>query len=124
MIFSHNEYKQKLITPLFFLFIGIFTSCTAQKNIVQRVDPPHWWSNMEMDTIELLIEKNTTDKLTFSSKSKAIEILSQTEAKNKLYTYLTIVIQQNAAEENAEISFNGSTKKQNGSFTFPIKKRS
>lgn len=123
MIFSHNEYKQKLITPLFFIFIGIFTSCTAQKNFIQRVDPPNWWTDMEMDTIELLIEKNTTEKLIFSSKSKAIQILSQTEAKNTLYTYLTIAIQQNGAEENAEINFTGPTKKLNGSFVFPIHKR-
>lgn len=123
MIFSTKEYKQRLITPILLMSLLLFSSCTAQKSLIERIDPPNWWSGMQTDTIELLIQKNTNAPLVFTSQSNALRIIRQKEAQNKTYTYLTIAVNADFHDEKATIAYLGSDKKQSGSVAFPILKR-
>lgn len=73
-----------------------------------RIDPPHWWEGMKMDSIELLIEidLNVNENYIISEViGKNIFLVRDEEAQNKEYHYLSLYIDPTAPAQ--EIKING-----------------
>tara|TARA_B100000780_G_scaffold279043_1_gene255165 strand:- start:439 stop:2316 length:1878 start_codon:yes stop_codon:yes gene_type:complete len=71
-----------------------------------RIDPPHWWAGLHVESLELLVEMNLGLNEEFKItdvKGDKITLLSDVEAQNRDYHYVTISIDSTAAAQNIYI---------------------
>ena len=83
--------KQQLI--LFAVLMAMATACFGKKPSVDRVDPPFWWVEMEMSTLELLIHGEELGSITaVETEAEGISIKKVTHFPNPNYLAVTIDI--------------------------------
>ena len=76
--------KQQLI--LFAVLMAMATACFGKKPSVDRVDPPFWWVEMEMSTLELLIHGVELGSITaVETEAEGISIKKVTHFPNPNY---------------------------------------
>ncbi|MDO5509233.1 MAG: glycoside hydrolase family 13 protein [Weeksellaceae bacterium] len=88
-----------------------------------RIEPPNWWTNMQHDTVQILLYSSDIGQAEFSTKSNNIKILQQHSAENSNYKFLDIAISRNAIAGDNPISYttsNGAIR----SINFPLMERS
>lgn len=91
----------KSYTPLFitFLFLGFGFSSQAQKPVVNRIDPPFWWSGMEQDTLELLLYGEHLENTSATIQGENVQLLQYEIAENPRYAYLQVLTHNSPAQE-------------------------
>lgn len=89
---------QKLRMKLLFLFLFLFLLSNAQQTksnkIIQRIDPPNWFTGMVDTTLELMIKINPGESYSLTSKSDKIKVLANELSENKNYLYALLAIQK------------------------------
>ena len=92
-----------------FLFTSLlFISSFAQNQdgrIIERIDPPNWFSGLENPTVELLFYANTNENLQFklTKESKSFACINSIE-KSKLNNYYFVELTIKKQPKNNEIS--------------------
>ena len=72
-----------------------------------RIDPPHWWEGMKIDTVELLIEidlKANENYIISQVIGENISLVKDEEAQNKEYHYLSLYIDPTASAQVIKIN--------------------
>jgi glycosidase len=126
MTFSKTVYKHFLKSSLIALLLSGCISLKAKKDpvTIDRVDPPCWWTCMEMDTIQITLHgKNIADFSQVSTNYSGFQIIDVAQVPNKNYLFLTACISQNALPGNATISCSSTKSKKPIQATFEIRKR-
>lgn len=67
--------------------------------LVERIDPPQWWSGMEWNTVEFLLKGNNLRNASVELTSGTAAIKSVEEAKNPNYLYVTVEIPNTPANQ-------------------------
>lgn len=81
---------------------GLALPLFAQKTIIERIDPPHWWVNFEYSDVELLIKgKNLPAKV--EVRGEGVSIVEVIQPENKNYLRLVLRIAQVAKPQKIQI---------------------
>ena len=87
---------------------------------IDRVDPPHWWSGMGVDTLELLVEGRELTTAPIRIDGRGVRLLANTAAQHPGYRYLTIVLDATAPAQTIRLIAEGAS---SDTFEFPLKER-
>ncbi|HBB24886.1 MAG TPA: hypothetical protein DCZ59_01340, partial [Bacteroidetes bacterium] len=74
---------------------------------IDRIDPPHWWSGMGVDTLELLVEGANLTSRAVRVQGRGVSLISATAAGNSRYQYLRVQIAPNAPSQTITIIADG-----------------
>jgi glycosidase len=108
----------KKITIYFILF---FASLLNAQIIVDKIEPPNWWTGMKHNNIQLMLYGKNLNIDSASSESPGITIIRVHNIENKSYTFIDIEITENAKPGNYNISLQSKEDEMN--FIFPLYER-
>ncbi|MFN9150489.1 MAG: cyclomaltodextrinase N-terminal domain-containing protein, partial [Bacteroidota bacterium] len=74
---------------------------------IDRIDPPHWWSGMGVDTLELLVEGANLTGRPVRVQGRGVSLISATAAGNSRYQYLRVQIAPDAPSQTIKIIADG-----------------
>lgn len=98
------------------LFSVLYTGrLVAQKNasrLVERIDPPQWWSGMHWNTVEFLLKGTDLKNATVELVSGTASIKSVTPAANHKYLYLTVEIPEAPVRQELKFRIRANRKSQ------------
>ena len=95
----------KYFLSILICFCLLPSSLNGSPNI--RIDPPHWWEGMKMDSLELLIEidiKANENYIISEVIGENIFLVRDEEAQNKEYHYLSLYIDPTAPAQVIKIN--------------------
>lgn len=109
-----------------YFFIGCFfcVICTStvvgqsRSSLVERIDPPMWWSGMKWDEVEFLLKGNDLANATVELSSGRCSVMRVEPAKNSKYLYLTIQIP--AYPESQQLRLRIKSGRRTQTITIPI----
>lgn len=104
---------------LFVLIIS--TVLSAQNIIVNKVEPPNWWTGMKNNNIQLMIYGDNLKDVTAKFKDKSIIVKRVNKLANPSYAFIDIEIPPNTKPDNYELILTRG--KEKASVKFPILKR-
>jgi len=84
------------------LLLALFLA-DNQPPTIQRVDPPHWWAYLGVDTLELLVEGNLQGA-SIRLEGHGVQTLWNTTAANARYRYLGLDVRNAPAQDMRVIS--------------------
>lgn len=101
------------ILSLVFLFGACDSNETAEKkpvdfeslNLIERVEPPNWWSGMKTLDLQLLVYGSEINDLIPIINNSNIKLKSIKKTENPNYLFLDILISENSNPDNVEIDF-------------------
>ncbi len=94
------------ITTLF-----AFSIKAQNENQVLRVDPPNWWTGMQNNVLQLLVNgKNIAEYNTVTIQPEGINIVAINKVENKDYLFLELQINQNALPGTYSFTFKNNAK--------------
>ena len=85
--------------------INTYSTNIELSNIIERVEPPNWWVEMDTKNLQLLIYGDNISNLEPRINSSSINLNSVERVENNNYLFLNITINQNAKNEIIEINF-------------------
>ena len=74
-------------------------------NLIERVEPPNWWSGMKTLDLQLLVYGAGINNLVPRINNSNIELKSIKKTENSNYLFLDILISENSNPDNVEIDF-------------------
>ncbi len=74
---------------------------------ITRIDPPHWWAGMGVDTLELLVEGENLAGRTITIQGQGVRLVADQEAANPRYRYVTLAIEAAAPPQSLRVGFEG-----------------
>ena len=74
-------------------------------NLIERVEPPNWWSGMKTLDLQLLVYGAGINNLIPRINNSNIELKSIKKTENSNYLFLDILISENSNPDNVEIDF-------------------
>ncbi len=74
---------------------------------ITRIDPPHWWAGMGVDTLELLVEGANLAGRTITVQGQGVRLLADQEAVNPRYRYVSLAIEAAAPPQSVRIGIEG-----------------
>jgi glycosidase len=74
---------------------------------ITRIDPPHWWAGLGVDTLELLVEGENLAGRTITIQGQGVRLVDDQEAVNPRYRYVTLVIDAAAPPQSLRIGVEG-----------------
>ena len=83
----------KISTRLFsilLLFLSVTTKIQGQKNI-QNIDPPHWWNEMQNDSLFILLKGVDLDVSSVEIKEDGLQLLSFRSTDKYVFLYLKVI---------------------------------
>lgn len=95
-------------TILFYLLIFV-TPVWAQP-IVEKVEPPFWWTGMHNTSLQLMVYGNNISEYTPCINSKGIKLVSAAKVNSPNYLFLDLTIGPKAKPGNFEIEFENNGK--------------
>jgi len=101
---------KKLSVFVVILFANI-SLLIGQKNPIEKVEPPFWWTGMKNNNLQLLVYGKSIGKATVKLKSKIaiLKAVQQVESENYLFINLTIKQGAKAGKLPIEFTLNGKT---------------
>ena len=106
------------ILPAFMLFI--FVSSNAQFSI-DRIDPPHWWTEMKNDTLYLLIYGKNLSGTELIIRDKHVKVLRAESNQSGNYFFADLLISPHKKAGDLLLEFRKGNEK--AEITYPLKKR-
>ncbi|MFN4299183.1 MAG: alpha-amylase family glycosyl hydrolase [Thermaurantimonas sp.] len=99
------------------LFFSVLNTgiLVAQKNssqLVERIDPPQWWSGMYWNTVEFLVKGKDFKNATVELVSGYATIKNFSPAKNPKYLFVTLEIPQNPVSQVIKLNIKANKKSQ------------
>lgn len=97
------------------------TVCSAAKSMVDRVDPPHWWTGMENPSVQLMFYGTDINSANVDLDYPGVKIdsIARLDSPNYLFVYLNI--EKDAKPGNLEFHFKHGKKK--SSYSYELKQR-
>ncbi len=97
------------------------TVCSAAKSMVDRVDPPHWWTGMENPSVQLMFYGTDINSANVDLEYPGVKIdsIARLDSPNYLFVYLNI--EKDAKPGNLEFHFKHGKKK--SSYSYELKQR-
>ena len=74
-------------------------------NLIERVEPPNWWSGMKTLDLQLLVYGAGINNLVPRINNSNIELKSINKTENPNYLFLDILISENSNPDKVEIHF-------------------
>lgn len=91
---------------LILIIIFIFTFFSfAQNSLVQRVEPPFWWTGFKNDTLQLLVYGQNISRSEVKIENKSVQLISVKEAENPNYLFVDVVIPKTEQDFSFTINF-------------------
>ncbi len=87
-----------MISKLYILIVVVTVHASAGQ--ITRVDPPNWWTDMNYDTLSLMLYGSDFTGLQIHSDSPVIEIISVRQSPNTRYAFVNIHIADSAKPGN------------------------
>lgn len=118
------EHKLK---GILFIFLVACTSIASAKKkplppVIDRVDPPFWFTGMNNPEVELAFHGNNIAQFTdITVKGEGVRLDKITKTKNANYVFLLITIDAKAAPGKCTFHFRGGVKPKSTSFTYELK---
>ena len=100
-------------------FFLVVQSVNAQK--LHKVEPPIWWTSMEMDTVEFMVYGEDIHEL--EVESKTLNIIGYESLESANYLFVTAHIPADAIHGQHRLNFKRSNGKKAGSLLVEIRKR-
>ena len=100
-------------------FFLVIQSVNAQK--LHKVEPPIWWTSMEMDTVEFMVYGEDIHEL--EVESKTLNIIGYESLESANYLFVTAHIPADAIHGQHRLNFKRSNGKKAGSLLVEIRKR-
>jgi glycosidase len=104
------------------LIILLFFGFSVQSQIVKRVEPPFWWTNMSNNQLELMVYGNDISSFKPSIKQENVLLTDVKKSENKNYVFLNIDISK-AGVGTFKIDFSKKDKRSNFSVNYELKER-
>lgn len=105
---------------IFFLFTStVFITYNAQ-DVINKVEPPHWWVDMKNDTLHLLFYGNNLDVSDVTSNRKDIIIGDFKTSLNGKYLFLDLILKYSVA---GEVALKIKSHKKNIHWSYILKER-
>ena len=98
-------------TSLLFCLLVCNHSITNAQVEVNKIEPPHWWINMNNDTLHLIIYGSELSNLEVSLNKKDVKILDIREVSSSTYLFLDLLISKDAEPEKFDITLKKKKKK-------------
>jgi glycosidase len=86
-----------------------------------KVHPPHWWVNMQHDTIQLLIHDTSISAFSIQSSSPSLQIINTHRLDNPNYLVIELHIEQEIIPKTYE--FTASNEAESRKYAFEIKSK-
>ena len=100
-------------------FFLVVLSVNAQK--LHKVEPPIWWTSMEMDTVEFMVYGEDIHEL--EVESKTLNIIGYESLESSNYLFVTAHIPADAIHGQHRLNFKRANGKKTGSLLVEIRKR-
>ncbi len=86
------------------IFVIAVSPLLAQRTVVERIDPPHWWVGFSNPQVELLVQgENLTDRVELTA--EGVKIVAITATPNPEYKRVVLEIAPSAQPQNIELLF-------------------
>lgn len=93
-----------LVMKIFLMFIFVFAAAVnAQNPIIQKIEPPNWWTDMKYSQIQLMVYGDNLSNIKAESNSKNFKILGTHNSEKKEYAFIDVQINPFAAPHKYEI---------------------
>lgn len=125
MKFSINFFERALkFVLIFFVFISCSSFSVLKKGepLVQRVDPPFWWVDMNEKKVELVFQGKEISSYDITLEAAHTKITLVTRPANKDFLFVEITIGENQQPQNLPFVFTTKAKKP-FTFNYEIKAR-
>ena len=106
---SKKEIRIGFIGVLILLFSVLVS--VGQNSVIERIEPPFWWSGMENSNLQLLVYGDNIGNMDVSIKDKSIELVKVIKVENQNYLFLDLFIKPDANAGQYEIEFSSDKKK-------------
>ncbi len=83
---------KRIVITLFLILFIVITGCAQPQQIIERVEPPHWWTGFEQTELQLLVygEEIGSSRVSFDYPGVELRRKVSTENPNYLFVYLDI----------------------------------
>ncbi|GCD78143.1 neopullulanase SusA [Thermaurantimonas aggregans] len=115
------KFSRYFLIPLIFSVFntGILVAQKKSSQLIERIDPPQWWSGMCWNTVEFLVKgKDLTNAMVELVSGSAV-LKSVLSAKSSKYLYVTLEIPE--IPENQEIKLRIKANKKSQILSIPIR---
>jgi glycosidase len=99
----------------------ISTNVTAQKIVVNKIEPPNWWAGMKTNKIQLMVYGENLNNISARFDDSKIKVKHVNKTANPSYAFIDIEIPINITPKDYKLILSRSNNKT--SYTFPILKR-
>jgi glycosidase len=95
------------------IFIAVFVNLSIinAQSTIDKIEPPHWWVNMENDTLHLIIYGSELKNLDVSLDKKDVVILDTREVSTSNYLFLDLLLNKDTKPEKFVITLKNKKKK-------------
>lgn len=100
----------KIRALLFVLFLAIGFQATAKKINLDRVEPPFWWTGMEVPELQLLVHGENISSTRPHIDYPGVVMESVAMVKNPNYLFIDLIISNDAVPGKFDIEFKEGTK--------------
>jgi neopullulanase len=92
------------IKTVFLLFILLLQyQVSAQKPVINKVEPPNWWTGMKLNRIQLMLYGENLKDVSIHFEPAGIKVLSVDETEKGLYSFINIEIPSDAQPQTYKI---------------------
>ncbi len=93
-------------------------------NIVDKIEPPHWWVGMQNDTLQLMVSGKDVADASVSFNYPGVEMLESVKGDSKDYKFLYLKISESAKPGKIPLTFSLDGKEQTIPYTLAERKKS
>ncbi len=102
----HIFYTKSLFTVIYSLLLISVVACDGPKHLaeadpklIERVEPPNWWSGMQDQNLQLMLRGENLQQYRWSVKAVNAKLMSTHEADNPNYVFMDLDLQDEPAGE-------------------------
>ncbi|MEW6701195.1 MAG: alpha-amylase family glycosyl hydrolase [Bacteroidota bacterium] len=110
----------KYLFPILFVII-ISTALPAQNIIVNKVEPPNWWTGMKTNKIQLMVYGENLNGISAKFNSAQIKVNRVNKIENHSYAFIDVEISDKAKPDDYELILTRGEEKT--TVKYPIQKR-
>ena len=105
---------------IFFLFV-LSLNIQAQNIVVDKIEPPNWWTGMKTNEIQLLVYGEDLHNTTASFNDQSIEVKDVNVSENGHYAFIDVTIDENALPAKYSLTFTKNKSKGIKTRSLPLK---